>query len=100
MKYFYIFKGQRASIGTPNRITGRLSTYGRYYRFKSNADRQKYIDDYRGSDFIAKVNKKSGRRYSLGCSVYAYEEDLECSPLLCYDEDGKLQEYYWGNHYE
>lgn len=77
MKSFYVWIGQNATTGTPNRITGRMSMYGHFKKFKTAKARNEYIDQWRSnnpSEYIVKCSLSSGRQYDLGCSYQSYEE--------------------------
>ena len=79
-KIHYAWIGQNATTGTPNYITGRLSKYGNVLAFSSRLLRDNYVDNFYNqnnpSEYAVKVNKKSGRAYNLGMSVFNYEEYL------------------------
>lgn len=76
-KYFYAFKGQNATTGTPNIKTGLMSYYGDIITFSSRAKRDRFFDEYYSnnpSEYVAKCNKSTARQYCLGMSVYDFNE--------------------------
>jgi len=73
---YYVFIGENATTGTPNKITGRMSYFGDILIFKSKKDAIEFVNDYRGYGLCIAGNKKKMREYSLGMSVSAFEEDI------------------------
>ena len=79
-KYYYLWIGQNASTGKPNKITGHYSNYGRIVKFSSKALRDEYVDQWRSnnpSEFIHKVSRKTARQYCLGDSMQNYLDYLD-----------------------
>lgn len=78
---FYAFVGQlNTSCGNPNKITGRMSTYGINLVFESKKDRDRYVKeyvDYKGNTTAISCTKKELRAYNLGSSVADFEQDLQ-----------------------
>ena len=78
---FFVFVGQNGSTGTPNRITGKMSSYGMYYRFKTKKEAAEFAEENdTGYANCISVPGTAGtlRKYSLGISEMAYYEDLNC----------------------
>lgn len=103
MKKFYVWIGQNASTGTPNRLTGRLSMYGRYMAFKSDAYRNEYIDQWRSynpSEYIVKCNISTGRQYSLGDTLKDYVDYMEnVAPLMVKIINTETGRETWESYY-
>jgi len=79
-KYYYAFKGQNASTGDPNPITGRMSFWGEILCFDSAKDRKKYIElkeSCYAQDILVAGSKSSLRKYCLGMSVANYNDYLK-----------------------
>lgn len=79
-KYFYLWIGQNATTGRPNKITGHYSNYGYIVKFATKALRDEFIDGWRSnnpSEFISSVNQKTARQYCLGQSVRDYLEYID-----------------------
>ena len=76
--YYYAFKGQNATWGSPNPKTGRCNTFGELKAFTTRAKRDEYCDNIRldGYEFARKCNKKTARGFFLGMSVASYEDML------------------------
>ena len=102
MKYYLAFRGQNATTGTPNSITGLSSMYGDLIAFTSKENRQHYVDYYydnnNPSAFVIAVNRKQARGYNLGMSMHCYNEyvkEAELNADECYhdlvgrDENGQ-----------
>jgi hypothetical protein len=89
-KYFYAWVGQNATTGTPNPVTGRMSLYGKNYKFDNRADRDAFVDNYydhNGNNSAVKCNMKTLRSYNLGSSVYNFETDIENTEIMGYDHE-------------
>lgn len=83
---WFVFIGQNATTGTPNQLTGRMSTYGRYYgSFKTRKDAVEFAENH--DDGMAQTISVAGtartlRRYSLGCPLFNYFQDLHTIDCL------------------
>jgi hypothetical protein len=78
-KYYYVFSGQNASTGTPNRITGNYSFYGRILKFSSKSLAIKFTEkNYSpyNRDICQAGTARTLRKYCMGMSVRDYEEYL------------------------
>ena len=76
MKY-YVFAGQHATTGTPNRITGNYSIYGDVHVFHTHSAREAFVNDWRVQErnpVLIKGGKAIMRGYCLGMSVRSFEE--------------------------
>lgn len=87
MKNYYLFVGQRASTGTPNDKTGRMSMYGSVRRFRTLAERNECQNEvYTGEphQLLVAGGKREMRRCCLGMSMYVFEQYLadEVSTLV------------------
>jgi hypothetical protein len=74
-KHFYVWVGQNATTGAPNRLTGHLSFYGDFIAFKTKQQRDEYFDNWRRvnpSERCFKCTANTGRQFKLGMSVYDY----------------------------
>ena len=75
-----VFVGERATTGEPNRLTGRLSNWGYYHVFNKRKDAKEFMDDWerKNPGKLADMGSaKAMRKYSLGCTVENYLEDLD-----------------------
>ena len=90
----FAWVGQMATTGTPHPVTGRSSNYGRYFGFASKAERDEYVADFYDPNMNENAypcTAKTGRQYSLGCSVQVYLEDLFYCPRLVKDSSGNWE---------
>lgn len=87
---YYVFDGQNATTGSPNRITGRMSNYGNTLKFKTKKEALEYVEDYRGYAICRAGTKKTMRTYDLGCSVAIFEEYFHMVGYTTKNENG-----YW-----
>lgn len=90
-KKWYAWVGQNASTGSPNKITGHLSYYGRNYVFGTRAERDEFVDEFRSnnpSEFCIACTKRELRGRNLGISVSDFEDDLRGS-MVTKCNDGK-----------
>ena len=79
MENYYVFDGQNASTGEPNRRTGRMSFYGMVRKFESKREAIEYAADNEKeqAQYITIAGTKSDmRKYCLGCSVADFEYNL------------------------
>ena len=76
-KDYFVFDGQNASTGTPNEITGRMSFYGHFLKFKTKKEAKDYVDHYRGYDICRAGTRNTLRKYDLGSSVLDYNFNLD-----------------------
>jgi len=78
-KEFLVFDGQNASTGAPHPITGRMSFWGDFRNFSSKEKRQQFIDKHQRytGDIIVAGTRRTLRKYSLGCSLAAYNAWLD-----------------------
>ena len=75
-----VFCGENASTGEPHPITGNMSFWGYYKAFSDRSKAIKFRDYYDSNNPQGKSDigtAKTMRKYSLGCSVQNYLEDLE-----------------------
>lgn len=90
----WIFVGQNASCGTPNSITGRMSTYGDFYQAPDRATAKQWAeqcDDGNAHTIIAVGGKRAMRQFNLGASMRDFEENLANCPEVYRDsETGEL----------
>ena len=72
--YCFVWVGQNATTGTPNRITSNMSLYGDFIAFKDKQSRDQYYDNFRsnGYDYCVKCTANTGRKFKLGLSVHDY----------------------------
>lgn len=77
-KYVFVFVGQNATTGEPNKKTGRLSNYGQFYCFDNAAAAKEFADNQNGiNDQIIEIGSaRALRKYALGSSVVNYIEHL------------------------
>ena len=75
-KDYFVFDGQNASTGTPNRVTGRMSFYGQVLKFHSKKEAKQYEEESRSTDICIAGMKAIMRKYCLGMSVSQFEEHL------------------------
>ena len=77
---YYVFKGQNATFGNPNLITGLRSTFGELISFSTMQKRDRFYNEYYDNNpgvFVIKCNKSSARQYMSGSTVQDYNEMLE-----------------------
>jgi len=93
MRYYYVFKGQKATIGAPHPQTGNRNIYGELIAFTTRAKRETYYDEYyrRPSEFVQKCNKKTARQFFLGVSVAVYGDCVREANL---DADAEYNDYF------
>ena len=83
--YFYAWRGQNATTGSPHSQTGRMSMFGQFVKFRNRKQRDQFVDEFYSqnpSEFAVKCNINSGRKYCLGWSVEDYYQELhrlDCS---------------------
>ena len=84
----YVFVGQNASTGTPNKITGRVSKYGKFYKFENHKLAKKFVDelpfDY-NNQIIEIGTIRTLRKYDLGNTLYVYEDNLNTMCFYNFD---------------
>ena len=80
---------KNCTFGSANTETGKRSFHGSFLRFKTIEDRKWWLDNatFYGSFNAYKCNEKTGRRFDLGCSVYAYKEALNMLDYFICDDD-------------
>ena len=79
-KVYYLFVGQNASTGKPNKITGHYSYWGRIYAFSSKGERDivyNHLDGRDARDKIVKGGRSVMRSFCLGASVAQFNESLD-----------------------
>ena len=79
MTNYYVFNGQNASTGEPNKVTGRVSFYGTVLAFETKKEALKYVEDNERCEarYITVAGTKSDmRKYCLGSSVDDFEYSL------------------------
>lgn len=77
---FYAWVGQKASTGTPNQVTGRMSMYGTNHKFLTRKERDKFVADFYSnnpSEYAVACTKRQLRSFNLGTSVADFETDLD-----------------------
>jgi len=74
-----LFIGQNASTGQPHPVSGRMSFFGWYYKFKSREDRQAYLDNHYPLCGSFRVSGTRGtlRKYSLGSTWEQYNREID-----------------------
>ena len=82
---YFVFDGENATTGDPNKITGRLSTWGEMLKFNSKSAAEEYVNNYRGYGICKAGTARALRKYSLGMSVKNYLEDLYLSDYKKYN---------------
>lgn len=100
-KYFYIWKGQNATCGRPNPLTGRLNMYGDLLAFTSKSKRDQFYNEYYDNNpsvKLYKCNKKSARKFFLGMPVYNFENDV--LQFANMDADQHFESYFGVNNNE
>lgn len=82
--YYFLWVGQNATTGHPNKTTGNMSLYGEFIAFKDKDQRDDYYNNFRsnGYDKCVKCTATTGRQYKLGLTVYGYYE-LLAHAVLC-----------------
>lgn len=78
-----VFVGQNASTGTPNRTTGRMSTYGEMYKFNSRKNAIEFAEknDTGNASCVSVVGTRNTiRKYNFGISVANYNEHIDNIP--------------------
>ena len=73
---YFVFDGENATTGTPNRTTGRLSNFGSMLKFNSKEAAALYVENYCGYGICKAGTARSLRKYNLGMSIQSYLEDL------------------------
>ena len=76
---YFVFDGQTASTGEPNKITGRMSFYGRILKFKTKKEALDYVienDSGMASDICVAGTRRTIRNYCLGSSMEDF--NMEC----------------------
>ena len=79
-KDYFVFDGQYASKGTANKITGRMSFYGSFLKFKTKKEAVEYVEKYEtgnAGDILIAGTRNTLRRYDLGSSWLDYNFDLD-----------------------
>ena len=95
MKNYYVFDGQNASTGEPNKVTGRMSFYGTVYSFESKKEALEYVadkDQDSAHQIIVAGTKSAMRGYCLGCSVADFVYNIEQGPVMKKDENTQAWE--------
>lgn len=76
---YFVFKGQNASTGTPNKNTGNMSFYGSVYRFKTKKRAVEWAEEndtgYTGCLVVSGTAKKM-REYCLGSTMESFIDYL------------------------
>jgi len=75
-KDYFVFDGQNASTGEPNRVTGRMSFYGEVLKFHSKKEAKQFEEESRSTNLCIAGTKSKMRGYCLGMSVSQFEEYL------------------------
>lgn len=79
-KDYFVFDGQNASTGTPNKITGRMSFYGHYLKFKTKKEAAEYAEKNEtgfAGDILVAGTRNTLRKYDFGSSVLDYNYYLD-----------------------
>jgi len=75
----YVFMGENATTGTPNRLTHRMSYYGQFYQTKDKKLAKKFIEDYGHKHRLVDIgDSRRMRRYNLGASLMDFFRNIEC----------------------
>ena len=87
---WFVWIGLAATTGRPNRVTGRLSRYGRFISLPSRAEAKKFETDYFDRDgnykaYSCTVN--TGRRFSRGDTWAEFMTDLAMAPKFSNFDD-------------
>ena len=78
--YWFVFIGENATTGTPNKLTGKMSMFGNICAFKTKAAAKEYAgNNYARIICTGKARKM--RQFCLGMSVKAFEEHLRWAIL-------------------
>ncbi len=76
---FYVFKGQNASTGEPNKITGRYSFYGQVYCFDTKKEAMEFMDNFE-SPYVGHIcvmgDKRKMREFCLGMTIESFNDYL------------------------
>ena len=90
-KNYYVFNGQNASTGRPNKITGEMNFYGEVLVFSDKKTALEYVED-NDTNFQSTIckagTKATMRKYCLGMSVFDFEEMLYQSDYVSKNENG------------
>ncbi|MCP4394597.1 MAG: hypothetical protein GY804_10070 [Alphaproteobacteria bacterium] len=73
---YFVFEGENASTGTPNKITGHMSFWGKMISYNSKEAALKHVEEYRGCGICKAGTARTLRKYNLGNSIDIYLEDL------------------------
>ena len=93
-KKYYVFKGQNASTGKPNPITGRMNFYGDVLVFENKGIALAFVEDFEtpmANDICEAGTKRTMRKYCLGMSVVNFEEMIHQTYYTYKDENGEWQ---------
>lgn len=78
-KFTFLFDGQNASTGTPNKNTGRMSFYGSVHKFTNRAEAIEYAEkrDTGYSSCIVEIGgRQKMRQFCLGMTTRDFNEYL------------------------
>lgn len=79
-KTYYLFVGQNATCGSPNKVTGHYSVYGRIYAFSSKSERDtvyNHLDGRNAQQKIVKGGRSVMRSFCLGWSMIDFNGYLD-----------------------
>lgn len=71
----FVFTGQRATAGTPNSVTGKMSNFGLYHAFMSKGSAHEFASSC-NDPVVHTGTARALRKYSQGQSVANYIEHL------------------------
>lgn len=73
--------GQNATTGTPHKVTGNMSMYGKLVSFDKKTDRDVFVDGFYSnnpSEFARKTNAKEAKTlYLAGLTQNQFDEYLQ-----------------------
>lgn len=87
----YVFKGQNASTGESNKITGRMSFYGEVLAFNTRKEAIQYVEDFETpyhSDICVIGGRRVMRQYCLGMTVASFNEYLDFEDMNPTEKNG------------
>ena len=79
-KKYYAWTGQNATMGKPHPITGNYSMYGEAFVFKTKAERDAYVEDFRSDnpgEYTISCDYRKLRGHCLGMTMRVFDEYLQ-----------------------
>jgi hypothetical protein len=90
MKFYYIFKGQNATCGTPHKTTGLMNMHGDLIAFSTEEKRDAFFNGYydynNPSTVLTKCTANTCRRFFLGMSWVQQKEYIDMHVDACVDD--------------